>query len=392
MPDSPGTSLTPTQIQHAIDQIASEWATQRAERQRRRSLDADDFERLRGAGFHVACLPVDHGGLWESHARSSRMVFELLRSLAHGDSSVALVAAMHPLVLSTGGWLGSPTPPEDYHEAWEAQRTWVFDTVHDGAWWGTMISEPGTGGDPNATRIIASRDPARGPLGYRISGQKHFGSGSGIKSFMITNARPEGEAEPDLFFFDVRGVPWDGSRGLKLTAAWDGHGMTATQSHAMELIDCPVTRVAWPSALQRRAAEPRPVGVGFIAVIVGIVQVAVETARNQLRARRDAMRPFERVEWARVESESWLIDQAYEGVIRAAEQLDKPTRASRLAKHAIAELAESVLGRICRVVGGGAFSRHSPYGFWFEDVRALGFLRPPWGAAYDELFAGSWGS
>ena len=50
----------------------------------------------------------------------------------------------------------------------------------------------------------------------------------------------------------------------------------------------------------------------------------------------------------------------------------------RRTKTAIAQLAESVLGRICRVIGGGTFSRSSPFGYWFEDVRALGFLRPPW--------------
>ena len=47
------------------------------------------------------------------------------------------------------------------------------------------------------------------------------------------------------------------------------------------------------------------------------------------------------------------------------------------------------MGRITRVIGGGTFSRRSPFSAWFEDVRALGFLRPPWGLAYDSLFASS---
>ena len=45
--------------------------------------------------------------------------------------------------------------------------------------------------------------------------------------------------------------------------------------------------------------------------------------------------------------------------------------------------------RLTRVLGGGTFSRRSPFAHWFEDVRALGFLRPPWGLAYDTLFATS---
>ena len=57
------------------------------------------------------------------------------------------------------------------------------------------------------------------------------------------------------------------------------------------------------------------------------------------------------------------------------------------AKETVAELAEATLGRLSRVIGGGTFSRRSPFSHWFEDVRALGFLRPPWGLAYDNLFA-----
>jgi len=65
-------------------------------------------------------------------------------------------------------------------------------------------------------------------------------------------------------------------------------------------------------------------------------------------------------------------------MLRAMEQdRDRRLRAVQ-AKTAIAELAESVLHRISRVIGGGTFSRSSPFGYWYEDVRALGFLRPHW--------------
>lgn len=56
---------------------------------------------------------------------------------------------------------------------------------------------------------------------------------------------------------------------------------------------------------------------------------------------------------------------------------------------AIAELGEGSLTRIARVLGGGTFSRRSPVASWFEDVRALGFLRPPWGLAFDSLYGTS---
>jgi hypothetical protein len=58
------------------------------------------------------------------------------------------------------------------------------------------------------------------------------------------------------------------------------------------------------------------------------------------------------VEWSKAELEGWLIQQAYEGMLRAIEQdRDRRLRAVQ-AKTAIAELAESVLRRISRVIGG----------------------------------------
>ncbi|MDD9369474.1 MAG: acyl-CoA dehydrogenase family protein, partial [Acidimicrobiales bacterium] len=100
--------------------------------------------------------------------------------------------------------------------------------------------------------------------------------------------------------------------------------------------------------------------------------------------------PFEQVEWAQAELEAWTMAQVYEGALRAIES-GRPARGAALrAKVAGAQLAESCLGRLCKVLGGGTFARRSPFGHWFEDVRALGFLRPPWGLAVDGLIADSW--
>jgi hypothetical protein len=124
-------------------------------------------------------------------------------------------------------------------------------------------------------------------------------------------------------------------------------------------------------------------------VVVGIVETAVDTARAQLDGRRDELRPYESVEWTQAEVESWLILQAYEGMLRAIETGEPALGAVLRGKTGIAQLAESCLLRLCRVLGGGTFARQSPFGNWFEDVRALGFLRPPWGLAFDAVFGES---
>ncbi|MDH3294463.1 MAG: hypothetical protein OER95_09110, partial [Acidimicrobiia bacterium] len=184
----------------AVAELADSWAADRPSRQSRRHLDPADFQAIADSGFLRTVVPVEHGGLWADTATSARPVIGLLRTLAQGDPSVALVAAMHPAVVSF--WLMSETastePSPGSAAAWTAQRAAVFATAMAGHQWGTITSEPGSGGDIARTRSVAvavDDSDAGATTGagattelegavYRISGDKHFGSGSGISSFM----------------------------------------------------------------------------------------------------------------------------------------------------------------------------------------------------------------
>ena len=176
---------------------------------------------------------------------------------------------------------------------------------------------------------------------------------------------------------------------MTLIAEWDGVGMAATQSHAMRLDGAPGVRLAREGPLSDITTGAGAfVATTFTAVILGVLDEAIAVAKQQLRPKVADMRAYEQVEWTRAVNDHWLAVQAYEGSLRAIEA-GEPTAlfAALCAKEAVAELAEATLGRLARVIGGGAFSRRSPFAHWYEDVRALGFLRPPWGLAYDNLFA-----
>ncbi len=371
-------------------EVAAALAKERGIRQRRRQLDPGDFQRLQDIGVHLAAVPVAYGGMWEDLRSSTRPLCEMLRILAHGDSSLALVAAMHPSVLA---FWRDPEPPAAFAPVWESQRRDVFEAVRDGAWWGTITSEPGSGGDVANTKAVAQPENVAS-LAYRLTGQKHFGSGSGVTSYMLTTAVPAGEQNPDWFFLKVRDVPWDGSSGMKLGAEWDGHGMAATNSHAFSFQDFPATRIAWTGHWRDvLEANGGSVGLSYTAVVVGITEAAMAFMRQELLKRGHpaaTLRAYEKVEWVSAEQEQWLIHQAYEGALKAIERKGRARHDALLAKTNIAQLAESLMTRLCRMAGGGVFARHSPLGFWFEDVRALGFLRPPWGLAFDALFELSW--
>jgi len=377
-------------LERSIDEIAAQWRTERAERQARRHLDRRDFDLLREAGLLKLPAPEEAGGFWQGVEPSARRACELYRRLASADPSVALVSAMHSAVIAF--WLASPDPSQP---DWEEQRQAVFASAAAGEQWGTITSEPGSGGDISRTRAIASpvdAKPFLPGLAYAVTGDKHFGSGFGITDRMITTAIPEGVPGPTIFVLDVRDRPWDGSAGLTLTAEWDGVGMAATQSHAMRLGGAPAVRLAWNGELDpiTRAAGPL-VALLFTAVILGVFDEAITSARQQLGRKADQLRSYEQVEWSRAEMDHWVAVQAYEGALRAVEGGDPVTafHAALRGKQAVADLAESALLRVTRVLGGGSFSQRSPFAHWFEDVRALGFLRPPWALAYDTLLATS---
>jgi alkylation response protein AidB-like acyl-CoA dehydrogenase len=379
-------------VEDAVGETASRWREQRGERQRRRHLDRADFDELRAGGLLKLAVPSELGGLWAGMDGSVRKLCGIYRRLAGADPSVALVSSMHPAVL--GFWLASPdaSQPE-----WEQQRRAVFESALAGEQWGTITSEPGSGGDITRTRAMATpidAEPFLPGRSFAVTGDKHFGSGLGIVDRMMTTAVASDESDPTIFVLDVRERPWDGSAGLKLVAEWDGMGMAATQSHAMRLEGLAGVRLAWNGSLDviLRAAGPF-VATLFTAVILGVLDEAVGVAREQVQSRAEQLRPYERVEWARAEQDHWLAVQAYEGAVRSIEAGDAVVALhdTLRAKEAVAELAEQTLLRLTRVLGGGTFSQRSPFAHWFEDVRALGFLRPPWGLAYDNLFATSIG-
>ena len=255
---------------------------------------------------------------------------EILRVMAQGDPSVALVASMHPTVVSF--WLLNDYPDD----RWQQQRQAVFATALSGHQWGTITSEPGSGGDIAKTRSAARPDSDLHTWipgdAYRITGDKHFGSGSGVTSCMITTALPGDDEGPAIFVLDVRDHPWERDAGMILTAEWDGMGMAATQSHAMRLVDMPATRLSWNGPLGEIAEQAAPFNaVMFTAVVLGVLDEAIRTAHVQIIERAGTLAAFEQTEWTRADSEHWLAEQAFQGALRALQ-----TGNTAAASHAVA--------------------------------------------------------
>ena len=362
-----------------LESVAAGFAEDVISRQKRRQLDPDDFEQLKGTGFLLTGVPADQGGLWKGPARSARMYSEMVRTIAHGDPSVALVASMHPAV--TGFFLGVESV-DDEPDAWRAQRQWVIESARD-HWWGTVTSEPGSGGDILKTRSIATPEKDH----FLITGDKHFASGSGQADFMITTAKVEGSELPELFFLQNKDEPWDGSTGCKMTVEWDGIGMSSTQSHAFRFENFPVNKTVSREVLSKVAPISSQISnMLFAGVVLGVADNAMGFARGKLEGKEQGMRAFEKTEWVRCQNELWLAEQSYEGALRAIEAEEDAAHITAVrCKITCAELIETALSRMSKVVGGASFSKAMPLAQWTQDVKALGFLRPPLPLAYDQL-------
>ena len=367
------------QVMRDLESVAAGFAEDVISRQKRRQLDPDDFEQLKGTGFLLTGVPADQGGLWKGPARSARMYSEMVRTIAHGDPSVALVASMHPAV--TGFFLGVESV-DDEPDAWRAQRQWVIESARD-HWWGTVTSEPGSGGDILKTRSIATPEKDH----FLITGDKHFGSGSGQADFMITTAKVEGSALPELFFLQNKDEPWDGSTGCKMTVEWDGIGMSSTQSHAFRFENFPAIKTVSREVLSKVASISSQISnMLFTGVVLGVADNAMGFARGKLEGKEEGMRAFEKTEWVRCQNELWLAEQSYEGALRAIEAGEDAAHITAVrCKITCAELIETALSRMSKVVGGASYSKAMPLAQWTQDVKALGFLRPPLPLAYDQL-------
>ena len=367
------------QVIRDLESVAAKFAEDVISRQKRRELDPDDFEQLKGTGFLLTGVPAEQGGLWEGPAGSARVYSKMARTIAHGDPSLALVASMHPAV--TGFFLGVESV-DDEPDAWRAQRQWVIDSARD-HWWGTVTSEPGSGGDILKTRSIATPEKDH----FLITGDKHFGSGSGLADFMITTAKVEGSDLPELFFLRNKDEPWDGSTGCKMTVEWDGIGMSSTQSHAFRFEDFPAKKTVSSEVLSKVAPISSQISnMLFTGVVLGVADNAMGFARGKLEGKEEDMRAFEKTEWVRCQNELWLAEQAYEGALRAIEAGEGAAHITAVrCKITCAELVETALSRMSKVVGGASFSKAMPLAQWTQDVKALGFLRPPLPLAYDQL-------
>jgi len=233
---------------------------------RERRFVAENYAALADAGILSALVPSELGGGGASHGE----VCELLRELAHFCPSTALALSMHQHLVAATVWRHLHQMPGEALLRRVAAEHLVLVSTGAGDW------------------LQSNGEVERVEGGYRVSGSKHFASGSPGGDLLVTSAAwttcPDGPAV--LHFAVPLNAP-----GVSVGNDWDTLGMRGTGSNTVTLANVFVPEAS--IALKRPREGWHPVWSIVLTVAapiysspyVGIAEKAAEVAREILKGR-----------------------------------------------------------------------------------------------------------
>jgi alkylation response protein AidB-like acyl-CoA dehydrogenase len=331
-------------------------------------------------GYLAAVLPEAFGG--EGASVTETVLGNL--ALAHGDASLALVAAMHIALLGrvrdADAW---PAALFEYTSREIANTGGLINSLATEP----EMGSPSRGGLPATTARI-TRD------GFALNGRKTFSSGSTVLRWGLISAAVQNDrGEPYLGNFLVELA----SPGVRIEETWDSLGMRATCSHTVVLENVVVTPDAEvPRASGSALPHERAWSLGVSAVYLGVAETArnyaIEFARERkptaLGGKAISTLPNIRERAGRIDL---LLYQARGLLVSLARAWDAAPSAQFEAAFAAAKMtvtnnAVAAVEQAMRLVGGSSMDRSAPIERHYRDVRG-GLHHPPQDDAALALFA-----
>jgi alkylation response protein AidB-like acyl-CoA dehydrogenase len=257
-------SLTASRLS-AARAVVPDLASRAAQHDLDGSFPFQGFRTLGEAGLLNLTVPVEYGG----DGLGLSVTRQVVEQVARGDTSVALVLAMHYLmhagIVREGRW---PAALHRLVSESSVQGVALMNTLRVEPELGT----PSRGGLP-ATTARRTAD------GWRLSGHKIYSTGSPILRWLLVWARTD---DPTPLVGQIL-VPSD-APGVRIVETWDHLGMRATGSHDVIFDD-----VALPAEYAADIREPAAwatrsaAGAAWNCVVVSAVyQGAALAARDWL--------------------------------------------------------------------------------------------------------------
>jgi SfnB family sulfur acquisition oxidoreductase len=306
-------------------ELATEFAPESSERDRKRRLPYQELERSSRSGIWGITVPKEYGGA----DVSAGTLAEVIATISAADPSLGQIPQNHFFFLQLIRTNAS-----------KEQKNFFYDRVLQGQRLGNALSELGTKtvGDYN-TRIVADQTT------FILTGRKFYSTGALFAHWIPVVAKDERD-------YLVAALVERGSAGLEIVDDWDSFGQRTTGSGTVILEN---VRVPAFAVLPYQSAFDEPTALGPVAQIIhaaveaGIARAAVAETIQFVRERT---RPWidAKIEYGyedpllisqigeleiRLHGAEALLERAGSYVDRAVERPDSETVAS--ASIAVAE-------------------------------------------------------
>jgi len=362
------------------ERLAEDLGSRAAAHDRDGTYPHDSIRALRDAGYLVAPVPTDLGGLGVSSVHD--LVVASGR-LARGDASVAIGVNMHLIaVMALARRLSVALAAGKTRRAGafaESLRTIVRER--------SVIAAAQSETSQDLTRPATRAERTTG--GWRIDGHKVFCTMSPAATTLLTAVSFVDDAGVERYGFVQ--IPAD-TPGVTVNGDWDALGMRASGSHSITLsgVELPADAVrgGFPTGetvpyLDRNMTS----GLFHASASLGIAEAAFARVATPERVRDDARANM-------LVAESAIDFAAARGILaRAASLVDEHYAAhpaddgtddevvavfseGQAAKAFVVDAATRVVDRALALSGGAGYLNGSPLARAYRDVRAGAFMHP----------------
>ncbi len=356
-----------TNVVAIAKELAEEFRATAAESDRTGAFPAENYRRMREAGYLSAPVPEELGGFGAGLAEMSRAQ----QALARGCASTALAVNMHLFQIGTtaDGWRNG-APVEGI----------LKRVAEEGIVIASNGAESFVAGEWT-TQTTAERRNG----GYVLNGRKYFCSQAPGMDILRLIARDTETGE-----LLIVGVGRQ-MEGLSVVETWDTTGMRATASHDIVLKDVQVPEAAVGARLP--AGEPlrhpgiANVGRWFLALVSGVYLGIAEEARDEAyRALGTGINSSNRdqvltdVLIGEMECDLLIARSVRDQVTQELDAFPADLQAALskaiLCKQVVTTQAIKVVDKAVEIAGGRAYFRKSPLERLARDVRAAQFHPP----------------
>ncbi|WP_280299374.1 SfnB family sulfur acquisition oxidoreductase [Nocardia neocaledoniensis] len=287
-------------------ELAAEFASGAAERDRTRRLPHEELDQLSASGLLAITVPAAFGGA----DLPPSVVAEVVRILATGDPNIAQVPHSHFVYLNLLRLAGTPAQQHEY-----------FGRVLAGARIANAQSERGGATVADIATVLrpVRHQVVDGPRRFVVDGTKYYCTGSLFADILAVLTRLDDPLavsglEPGEYVAFVPAL----ASGVRIIDDWDALGQRTTGSGTVEFDG---VQVDAQNLVARAAAVNAPTGYGAFAQLLhaaidaGIARGALEAAAEFTRTHS---RPWFEAEVARAVDDPLLVQRFGELAVSVA--------------------------------------------------------------------------